>query len=195
MAGEDEEQPGWPALPDGVTAADGVDLDSPDPAHEEGRQRRCVAAKQAGDRCRGPAIHGLLVCPVHAGRLDAAAGGRAKARLARERLERVKDQQAIAQLGTRAVVAAALAEKHDEIRRALHVLATAAASGDVKSAQALIPWLNQGLGMPTERIQTNTTLDADGLASLSTDELQEFVALKRRERLRQVDAQDAAQDG
>jgi hypothetical protein len=177
--------PGWPAFPDGVRAHDSVDLDQPDPARPEDTvYRRCVAATTAGGRCGAPAIQGRLICSVHDGRASPAAGGHAKARLAAERKQAAEQQAALAQLGTRAVVAAALAEKHDEIRRALHVLATAAASGDVKSAQALIPWLNQGLGMPTERIQQSTTLDAADLASLSTDELQELVALKRRERMR-----------
>jgi len=184
----------WPAFPDGVRAHDSVDLTLADPAAIEGGPRRCVASKQAGERCRGQALNEHLLCPLHDGRLDAAEGGRAKHRLARERRERAENRAAIAALGTRAVVAAALAEKHEEIRKALHVLATAAAGGDVKSAQALIPWLNQGLGMPTERIDARTSVDASELAGLSTGELQEYVALKRRERLRSVADTDNAQD-
>jgi hypothetical protein len=49
-------------------------------------------------------------------------------------------------MGTRAVVASALAEKAEQVHEAVRLLCDSAAAGDLKSAQALIPWINQALG-------------------------------------------------
>ena len=180
----------WPPLPDWITVADDVDQESEDWCRVEGSPRRlCVSTRKAGGRCTAPALGGDRLCAAHGRQLDSALGGHVKAKRRREAEERAQYRGDIARLGTRAVVAAALAEKHSEIRLALHVLATAAAAGDVRSAQALIPWLNQGLGMPTERIEASTSASAADLAALSTAELEALVEAKRSERLRLVDEQ------
>ena len=132
----DEE--GLEPLPDGVTVAAEVDLDSPDPTLTEGR-RRCVSVSKAGTRCQVNAITGLLVCSAHAGRLDSSAGGKAKAEKLRLVAEEAQERAINARLGTRAIVAAALAEKHAEIRLAVHQLADAEAEGDRQCALALLP--------------------------------------------------------
>jgi len=74
----------------------------------------------------------------------------------------------------------------------LHVLT--ASAGDVKSAQAAIPWLNQGLGMPTERIEQSIGEAAD-LDALSTPELEALVAERRASALRFVKDAERSADG
>ena len=85
-------------------------------------------------------------------------------------------------MGTRAVVAAALAEKHEQVAAAVQLLADDAANKDaphtqrLKSAQALIPWLNQALGMPTERVERTVPQSVDELQAMSTADLAALVA-------------------
>jgi hypothetical protein len=45
----------------------------------------------------------------------------------------------LSRLGTRSVVATALAEKAEQFHQAVRLLCDSAAAGDLKSAQALIP--------------------------------------------------------
>lgn len=141
------EPPAW-------TLAEGVDLDSPDPADVGARTRQCVAATQAGARCRAPAINGEILCSHHAGRLDAAAGGHARARKLRLVREEAQNREINARLGTRAVVAAALAAKHEQITSAIGLLADRAADGDRQCALALLPFMTQALGTPAAAAAT-----------------------------------------
>lgn len=157
-----------------------VDLDAADPALTDSGTRLCIAARKAGGRCTVRAMHDSLTCPVHGGRLDSAAGGHARARALREKRENEENRTRLARMGTRAVVADTLLRKHTEVARAIEVLADAAAEGDLKSAQALIPWLNQGLGMPTERVQVSTPGSVDEVAAMSTDDLLALVEAHRK---------------
>src|SRR5215216_5912557 len=77
---------------------------------------------------------------------------------------------------TRAVVAAALAEKAEQVHQAVRLLCDSAAAGDLKSAQALIPWLNQALGMPTERVERRKPSSLEELEQMNTAELEAIVA-------------------
>jgi hypothetical protein len=135
-------------LPAGIEPHVDVDLDADDPALLADGRRSCITASRAGTRCKATPKRGELLCNVHAGRLDPAAGGHALAAKRRLDAERVEKAELEARLGTRAIVAAALREKAPQIRLAIGQLADRAADGDRACALALIPWLNQGLGMP-----------------------------------------------
>lgn len=177
----------WPALPPGVGWADGVNVDADDPALLDSGKRQCIAVKAAGGRCGAPAVGELLLCSVHGGLTDPRLAGLKRQENARRRREDAETQVAMARLGTRALVAATLARKHREIDRAISHLADAAAKGDLKSAQALIPWINQGLGMPTERLEHSTPGSLEELQALDTAQLEALVAERRRSRLHAVD--------
>jgi hypothetical protein len=166
------------AIPDGVTVAPGVDLDALDPAEVGGRTRQCVAATLAGERCRAPAIREMLVCSLHAGRLDSSAGGHARAQKLRLVAEEAETRMATARMGTRAIVAAALAEKHEEIRLAVHDLADRAADGDRQAALALLPYMTQALGTPAQAGPVTLPTE-DGEVDLSTLDTASLRALLR----------------
>jgi hypothetical protein len=173
----------WPGLPDGTALAEGIDLDAEDPAEEERGRRRCIATKKAGGRCTAPAANGYLLCGIHAGLADPRKGALARAKKLREARERREDRAAVARLGTRAVVATALAEKAEQVHQAVRLLCDSAAAGDLKSAQALIPWINQALGMPTERVEHRKPGSLEELEQMDTAQLEALVAAGRKRRL------------
>jgi hypothetical protein len=177
----------WPALPPGVGWADGVNVDADDPCLLDSGRRICIAEKRAGGRCGADAMKTELLCAMHGGRADPRLAAQTRHRRAVKARGDAETQAALARLGTRSVVAAALAEKAMEIRDAIHLLADQASRGDVKSAQALIPWLNQGLGMPTERLEHRTPGSRAELEGLETEQLEQIVAERRRSRLHAVD--------
>lgn len=178
------------AIPLTVTIWDGeeraVDLEAEDPAMVEAGidagRRFCIAARRAGGRCTAVAPAGSLLCNAHSGRLDSSAGGRALATYRREARERAELDAAARRLGTRAVVAATLDRQAEKVQRTVTVLLDMAADGDKDAAKALIPWLNQGLGMPTERVQVSRPESAEDLASMPTAQLRDFVAERKRRR-------------
>jgi hypothetical protein len=187
---------GWPEFPAGVKLADGLALDSDDPARpregmnegvgRSGRSRRCVAQRNAGGRCGAPAITSHLLCSMHAGRADPRQAAQTRHRLAQEAKDRVRDRAAAAglgALGTRSLVAETLVAEHDNLRKALKHLAAAAGAGDIKAAQALLPWLNQALGNPTERAEIRFPTTGQEAQSLSTSQLEALVAQGREARL------------
>jgi len=176
----------WPALPDGVVLAEGIDVDAEDPAEEERGRRRCIATKKAGGRCTAPAANGYLLCGVHAGLADPRKGALARAQKLREARERREERAALSRMGTRSVVATALAEKAEQVHKAVALLCDSAAAGDLKSAQALIPWLNQALGMPTERVEHRKPSSLDELEQMDTEQLEQLVAAGRKRRLAAV---------
>lgn len=160
-------------LPKGVTQDPSVDSEALDPCRTGAVKRQCVAARKAGGRCTAPALTGLVLCSAHAGKLDSTAGGKARAKALRDSKNQAVNRLVEARMGTRAVVASALAEKHDEVRATIHGLADRAADGDRQAALALIPWINQGLGMPGQPLDQGA---ADGgqvedLSKLSTAQL------------------------
>jgi len=87
-------------------------------------------------------------------------------------------------MGTRAVVAEALVAEAANVDRAVRVLCEAAAKGDIAAAKALIPWLNQALGMPQERVQHTTPSTFEELEQMETAQLEALVAEGRRKRLK-----------
>jgi hypothetical protein len=86
-------------------------------------------------------------------------------------------------LGTRAVVAEALAAEAEKVDRAVRHLVNAAANGDIAAAKALIPWLDQAYGRPQERLEHTTPDSLQALESMETRELERLVAEGRRRRL------------
>jgi hypothetical protein len=81
------------------------------------------------------------------------------------------------------VVAQALSEKATEIRMAVHLLADMAAAGDRQSALALLPWIDQAYGKPTERVEHKYPASIDELEQMSEEELERLVAQGRRQRV------------
>ena len=86
-------------------------------------------------------------------------------------------------LGTRAVVAEALVAEAEKLDRAVRQLVDAAAGGDIAAAKALIPWLNQALGTPTERVEHRKPGSLEELEQMDTARLEALVAEGRRKRL------------
>ena len=87
-------------------------------------------------------------------------------------------------LGTRAVVAEALASEPANVERAVKLLCQSAGGGDLAAAKALIPWLNQALGMPTERVEHRPPSTLKEIQKMDTAELERLVARGRERRLR-----------
>ena len=94
-----------------------------------------------------------------------------------EQLRLVRDEaqeRAItARLGTRATIAAAFAERGDDLRLVVHDLIDRAKDGDRQCALALLPYMSQALGTPT--VAAPTTVQVDGedmdLSALDTASL------------------------
>ena len=102
---------------------------------------------------------------------------------------------ALQKLGTRAVVAEALVAEPANVDKAVRVLCDAAANGDIAAAKTLIPWLNQALGMPTERLEHRMPTGLDELEFMSEEELERIVAQGRADRLRrQQEARESGDD-
>ena len=91
-------------------------------------------------------------------------------------------------LGTRAVVAEALVTEAANVDRAVRLLCRSAGGGDLAAAKALIPWLNQALGTPTERVEHRPPSTREELEQMDTAELERPVGRGREERLQAVRA-------
>lgn len=172
-------------LPLTVTVADEVDLEADDPSLGADGKRTCVSTRMAGGRCGAQAVNGEVLCSIHSGRLNPADGARALAKQRSEAKERADASLSLQRLGTRAVVADTLVAEADDVRATVRSLLSKAAGGDIRAATALIPWLNQGLGMPTERVEHQLPSSTDEVATASTAALAQLVAEGRRRRLGQ----------
>jgi hypothetical protein len=115
-------------------------------------------------------------------------GAKAKWTRRREQEQRAERALSLQKLGTRAVVAEALASEAENVERAVKLLCRSAGSGDLQATKALIPWLNQGLGMPTERVEHRSPSTLAEVQELSTAELQRLVAEGRERRLQALRA-------
>jgi hypothetical protein len=92
-------------------------------------------------------------------------------------------------LGTRAVVAEALASEAANVERAVKLLCQSAGGGDLQAAKALIPWINQALGTPTERVEHRAPTSLKDLKSMSTEQLERIVAEGRAKRLQRLESE------
>lgn len=83
----------------------------------------------------------------------------------------------------RAALSAQLQRRIDAVEAAVDHLLTAAAGGDLKSAQALLPWIDQALGKPVVR-EEHTHSPGALLSQMSGEELAAIVAQGRAQRQR-----------
>jgi hypothetical protein len=175
------DQTAWEPLPDNVSVAAGIDLTLDDPAWtgEKGKPRQCVAEKAAGGRCGAIAVHTRLLCSMHAGLADPQAAARTRAERRRLTLVNAENRVAERSLGVRAALGAALAARETDLRRIINGLIDGAVAGDQKAASLLLPYLDQALGRPTERIEHHAPTTPEELESLSTSELEALVAQGR----------------
>ena len=183
-----EEEPAIPtreqmleAIPDGLQLSDDVELDNDDPALTDSGRRACIAERRAGGRCTAPPLTGWLLCSAHGGQLDPRSGGLALAEKRREARIGAEETSRLARLGTRGVIADTFARRALAVRATLDLLLDDAERGDKAAARLLLPFLNQGLGLPTETtvlVHGDPTSEAD-LDAMSTSELAAFVAAKR----------------
>jgi hypothetical protein len=91
-------------------------------------------------------------------------------------------------MGTRSVVAEALVAEAANVERAVRLLCQSAGGGDLQAAKALIPWLNQALGMPRERVEPRVPTSLEEIEQTSTEELVALVARGREQRLQALRA-------
>jgi hypothetical protein len=136
-----------------------VDQTAEDPALRPDGKRQCVDVKQAGGRCGAWAVHGNPRCAFHAGMADPAIGGRAKGEAIRASKARAKELDALARLGTRAIVAQVFTERARDVRSVVGSILDDALDLDAPAATrraartALLPWLDQALGRPKESVE------------------------------------------
>jgi hypothetical protein len=158
------------AIPDGVTVAPGVELEAEDPSWD-GRRRQCVALTRAGARCSVNALGDLLLCTAHAGRLDASAGGRARARHLALVQEEAETRMVQARMGARAVIAQRAIERASDLRCAFDTVLDATLAGDKTAARTLLGYLTAAFPEATQQPGKPSSSEADALTTLSTDEL------------------------
>lgn len=170
------------AVPVDVEIDESVDLEAADPAYSDTSSRRlCISTRRAGGRCTAPPHLDGLLCGIHAGTLDPRKAALASAAARRKGTETQQETARLAQLGTRGVIAETLAAEASQVRATVRTLLRNAAQGDRQCALALIPYMNQGLGMPTERVRVEQE-GVSALDDLSQSELAERVAQLRAKR-------------
>jgi len=178
----------WEAVPEGVELAPEIDWTADDPAlvPEAEREphrgpRRCVATTIGGARCRALPLTGHLVCSMHSGRVDPAAGGRALAERRRAARREAEERVAERKLGVRGALSAELHRRSNDVVAAVGLLLDKATAGDVKAAQALLPWLDQAFGK-TIPLADKPPAQEHNLSELSDEDLAAIVARGRAER-------------
>ena len=84
------------------------------------------------------------------------------------------------------MIAETLVARSGNVQKAVMLLCEAAGNGDLAAAKALVPYLDQELGKPTERVEHRVPSSLDELEQMSTEELERLVAWGRERRLRAV---------
>ena len=97
-------------------------------------------------------------------------------------------------LGTRSVIAEKLTREAEKVDRAVGHLLDAAAAGDLAAAKALIPYFDQALGKPQERMQLTTPSTVEELKQMDTEQLEALVRRGRERRLQGLQAVPDASD-
>jgi hypothetical protein len=92
------------------------------------------------------------------------------------------------------LIAETLASEAVNVQRAVRLLCEAAGSGDLAAAKALVPYLDQALGKPTERVEHRTPTGLEDLEFMSNEELARIVAEGRAKRL-QHELKQTHEDG
>lgn len=181
------ELPGWPSFPPGVLPHASIDVQAADPALLDSGRRQCVTARRAdGARCGAVAVGDRLLCSMHAGLADPALAAQAKHQQDRARKDAAEQEMGRRSLGTRAMIADVLHERAQDVAKVVNSLIDQAAAGDMKAQSLLLPYINQALGLPTERLEHSAPQDASQLRSASTEELEALVARGRSRRLAAV---------
>jgi hypothetical protein len=173
-------------IPRNVQVDESVDLHCDDPALLKGR-RVCIAKTRRGARCGASALRDVLLCNAHAGGLDSRAGGRARAERIRRQRDAAEERAVLSRMGTRATIAAVLTNRHDAVAAAVNLLLDDASDKSsptrLKSAQLLLPYVDQALGKPTERVEHPTPSSFEELEQMDTEQLEALVARGRQRRL------------
>jgi hypothetical protein len=86
-------------------------------------------------------------------------------------------------MGTRAVVAEVLSQRYEQVAKTVELLLDASSAGDLSSAKALVPWIDQAYGKPTERVEHVKPSSLEELEAMPTEELERLVAQGRARRL------------
>lgn len=195
MSEPELDQPERWQLPEGVQVAPEVNLDEADPAlvdapwlngKQAGARRRCVVVRVDGARCGGMASPAGLLCTIHDGRADPSQAALARAVSVQKRAAAADAVLSLQKLGTRAVIAQTFSEQATKVQKAVTLLLDAASAGDLGAAKALIPYLDQALGRPQERVQVSTPSTPEELKAMEDGELEALVAEGRRARLELV---------
>lgn len=154
-----------------------VDMTRDDPARIDGERRVCIASTKRGTRCPSPALKEGCYCSVHSGRMNPAAGGRAKAAKAALVREEAHALAVEAQLGTRAIVARVLTDRHDDVRRVVSGMLDDALDETLPSRErramrlALLPYFDQALGKPRETVEVTAPATSEEVEGMSLAEL------------------------
>jgi hypothetical protein len=82
------------------------------------------------------------------------------------------------------LLAEALVAEAANVDKAVRLLCESAGAGDLAAAKALIPWLNQALGMPTERVEHRLPTGLEELERMDEKQPERLVAKGRERRLR-----------
>jgi hypothetical protein len=96
-------------------------------------------------------------------------------------------------LGVRALVAERFNARPAVMARVIDTAMDMAANGDIGAMKTLIPYMNQGLGMPTETVHVTTPESLTDLERMDTDALASWVAAQRAARAAQAAEQLAAE--
>jgi hypothetical protein len=91
-------------------------------------------------------------------------------------------------------VAEVLVQKAEKVARTVENLLDAGAAGDLAAAKALVPWIDQAYGKPTERVEYKYPSSIDELEQMSEEELERLVAQGRQQRLQGLQAVPDASD-
>jgi hypothetical protein len=87
------------------------------------------------------------------------------------------------------VIAETLVAQAENVQKAVTLLCEAAGSGDLAAAKALVPYLDQALGKPTERLEHRTPTGLEDLEFMSNEELARILAQGRAKRLGRMESE------
>ena len=76
-----------------------------------------------------------------------------------------------------------LVQKAEKVARTVENLLDAGAAGDLAAAKALVPWIDQAYGKPTERVEHKHPSSLEEIEQMDEGELERLVARGRQRRL------------
>jgi hypothetical protein len=81
-----------------------------------------------------------------------------------------------------------LIAKAEKVAKTVEHLLDAGAEGDLAAAKALVPWIDQAYGKPTERVEHKYPSSIDELEQMDEEQLARLVAEGRQRRLQGLQA-------